>query len=46
MIIKFKVQPNAKKNEIIEKLEINGELNYKIKIKAPALENKAIAGSI
>lgn len=41
MILRVKIQPNAKKNEIIEKLVIDGEEFYKIKINAPAVDNKA-----
>jgi hypothetical protein len=41
MILKIKIQPNSKKNEILEKIEINGEEYQKIKINAPAVDNKA-----
>jgi hypothetical protein len=37
MILNIKIQPNAKKNEISEKTDEC----WKIKIKAPAVENKA-----
>jgi uncharacterized protein len=41
MILKVKIQPNSSKNEICEKLDIEGTEYYKIKIKAPAVDNKA-----
>ena len=41
MIIRVKIQANAKKNEIVEKIIIDEQEYYKIKIKAPAVDNKA-----
>ena len=41
MILKIKVLANAKKNEILEKVLINEDVFYKIKINAPKIDNKA-----
>ena len=41
MIFKVKIQPSASKNEILEKIIIDNEEYLKIKIKAPAVDNKA-----
>ena len=41
MILKIKIQPNAKKNEILEKILIDEQEYLKVKIKAPAVDNKA-----
>jgi hypothetical protein len=41
MIFRVKIQPNAKKNKIVEKIKIDDQEYFKIKIKAPAVDNKA-----
>lgn len=41
MILKIKVLANAKKNEILDKVIVNEEVFYKIKINAPKVDNKA-----